>query len=325
MKILLIALCLFAVVLIALSEKSSTVEEEEFNSIATAEAYEALEESEDMMKKKKKKKKNNSGGGKNNSGGGKNNSGGGKKKKGNTCGVGLIGSCVRAAKKVCGKRKCCSKIRFGVDTNDANMVNDPNRLWRAGVHFVVRYISNQATLAITLAETQRWKKAKMPLVAVWEMGRLRPVEGGSVKKNFANGVTDGRNARRHMAYIGAPSSAPIYFAVDTFINPKNPEKLPAGTVIKSFNAILPYFRGIRKVLAFNRIGAYGPYTAIKGLFDKKIIKYGWLASSFDTNGRWDSRIHLYQCSTLPPDVFGSTQLDYTFAIKPNYGQFKSKK
>jgi len=144
-------------------------------------------------------------------------------------------------------------------------------------------------------------------------------------KNFANGVSDARAARKMMWYLGAPSKTPIYFACDAFINPKNPSKLPAGTVINKFDDVIPYFNGLKKVLAKKRIGAYGPYTAIKGLFDRKMIKFGWLASSFDTNGRFDTRAHLYQCSTLPPDVFGSSQLDYTFALKGYYGQFKTRK
>jgi len=163
----------------------------------------------------------------------------------------------------------------------------------------------------------------MDLVAVWEMGRLRSVEGGTNAANFLNGANDAKLARTRMNSYGAVGK-PIYFAVDAFVAPKNPSNLPEGTVILSFNAIIPYFNGILSVLPLEQVGAYGPYTAIKGLLDRKKIKYAWQASSFDSNGRLDPRSTLYQCSTLPPDTFGSGQLDYDFALVSDFGQWKSK-
>jgi hypothetical protein len=238
-----------------------------------------------------------------------------------TCGVGLVPTCMKAANLVCGQKKCCPKIRFGVDSNEATL--NPATLRAAGVRFVVRYISQQATAPMTVDEVLFWRAQKMDLVAVWEMGRLRPVEGGSNAANFANGVADAKLARSRMKSYGA-LGRPVYFAVDTFIAPKNPAKLPPGTVINSFNAIIPYFNGILSVLPISQVGAYGPYTAIKGLLDRKKIAWAWQASSFDSNGRLDPRSHLYQCSTLPPDTFGSGQLDYDFALTKDFGQWKSK-
>jgi len=228
--------------------------------------------------------------------------------------------CGIAALRYCGgKNKCCNKIQFGVDSNDPSLVNGVGAMKKAGVGFVVRYVSN-LTPALSSQEASGYRKAKMPLVAVWELGRTRAIEGGSKKANFANGVADGRIAKKVMASVGA-GKKPVYFAVDVFVNPKNYAKLRPDIKIRSVNAVLPYFQGLRKVMTPARMGAYGPYTLIKGLFDKKMIKYGWQASTFDSKSNLDPRAQLYQCNCFPPNTFGVGQLDYDLALRKDFGQF----
>jgi hypothetical protein len=209
--------------------------------------------------------------------------------------------------------------RFGVDTNNSTL--DPNVAKNAGVKFVVRYISQQATAPMQPSEAINWKRHGMDLVSVWQTTVSRPVDGGSAKKNFANGVADGRAAKKQMKKLGA-KKAPVYFAVDSFVAPKHPEKLPADRVIRSLKDILPYFDGVRSVMG-ERTGAYGSYTTIKGLFDKGKIEWGWQSYAFDSNKRIDPRIHLYQYNNLPPTSFGTTQLDYDKAFQPNFGQWRT--
>jgi hypothetical protein len=229
--------------------------------------------------------------------------------------------CGIAALKYCGgKNKCCNKMLFGVDSNDPNLVNNVGAMKKSGVNFVVRYVSN-LTPALTSREAVGYRKAKMPLVAVWELGRTRAIEGGSKKKNFANGVADARQARKVMASLGA-NKKPVYFAVDVFVNPKNYKNLRADIKIRSVNAVIPYFMGLRKIMTPKRMGAYGPYTLIKGLFDKKMIKWGWQASTFDSKSNLDPRAQLYQCNCYPPNLFGVGQIDYDLALRKDFGQFK---
>jgi hypothetical protein len=235
-------------------------------------------------------------------------------------------ACHVASNRFCGApNKCCNKLRFGIDSNDPNLISHKDRILGAGAKFVVRYVSHQKTdqfdtPSITPTEAAQWRALKMPLVAVFEINRIRPIEGGTKEKNYQLGITDARAAKRVMAQIGG-KTRPVYFAVDAFVNPVNYDKLRPDIKIRSVNAVVPYFQGIRKVMGAKRTGAYGPYTLIKGLFDRKLIKYGWQASSFDSNGRLDPRAQLYQCNVWPPDSFGSNQVDYDFAMARDFGQW----
>jgi len=241
-----------------------------------------------------------------------------------TCGSGLVGDCVFAAKLKCGSpKKCCRAITFGVDTNDGATLNGAAEMHAAKVHFVVRYISQQATPPLPASEVAEWHANHFKVVAVFETSRLRPVEGGSAQANFANGVADAHTAIWQMNSYGAAKTRPVYFAVDAFVQPSAGlwKRLDPSLRIAKVADILPYFRGIRSVMNPKRVGAYGSYTTIKALFDRKLIKWGWQASSFDSGKRLDARSQLYQCSTKPPATFGSSQLDYDFALAADYGQF----
>jgi len=234
--------------------------------------------------------------------------------------------CHIAAQRYCGSpTKCCNKLSFGIDSNDINLFNYVGPIKAAGAKFVVRYVSHQKTTqfdtpSISAAEAKQWRSVKMPLVAVFEISRTRPIDGGSRKKNFELGITDARAAQKVMDEIGGKNS-PVYFAVDSFVDPANFASLRKDIKIRSVNDVVPYFQGVRKVMGASRTGAYGSYTLIKGLFDLNLIKFGWQASSFDSNGRLDPRAQLYQCNVWPPTAFGSNQVDYDFALAANFGQF----
>jgi len=236
-----------------------------------------------------------------------------------------LDDCHVAGQKYCGgAKKCCTKLLFGIDTNDYKLASNVAAMRSAGVNFVVRYVSNYydpILLGLNATEASKYRAAKMPMAAVWETTRLRAIEGGSEAANFANGAADAAAAQAVMTSIGA-STKPVYYAVDVFVNPPNYDALDANVRIRTLEEVFPYFRGIISVVGLSRSGAYGPYTLIKGLFDNKLIKYGWQASSFDSGTRLDPRAQLYQCNTWPPDTFGSDQVDYNFALRKNFGQFK---
>jgi hypothetical protein len=232
--------------------------------------------------------------------------------------------CYIAAGHYCGaNRKCCEELLYGIDSNDYQLVNNMSAMKAVGVHFVVRYVSNfyyPVLRGITPEEAASYRAANMTMVAVWETTRIRPIEGGSPEANYANGVIDAENASVVMHSLGA-GKKPVYYAVDAFVDSKNYAKLPPYVRIRHVADVIPYFQGIIATVGLNLTGAYGSYTLIKGLFDRNLIKYGWQASSFDSNGRLDPRSQLYQCNTYPPDAFGSDQVDYDLALRKDYGQF----
>jgi hypothetical protein len=191
-----------------------------------------------------------------------------------------------------------------------------------GVTFVGRYISQQATSPMDKREAAYWASVGMPLVAIWETSFLRPVEGGSDAQNYANGQVDAQAAAKVMGQLGAPSTAPVYFACDDFVQPEDPSRWPPSRVIASFSDIVPYYKGLRSVLG-DQAGAYGSYTTISGLFDAGLIKFGWQATSFDSDGRLDPRAQLVQYDTTPSNSFGVGQLDYDHATTDNFGQWHS--
>src|SRR5262245_5417720 len=77
-----------------------------------------------------------------------------------------------------------------------------------GATFVVRYLSNDATMNLTASEAALLSNSGFDLAVVWETTERRSLAGK------AAGATDAKKAAAQAKDCGMPAGRPIYFGVD---------------------------------------------------------------------------------------------------------------
>ena len=194
-------------------------------------------------------------------------------------------------------------MHFGIDC--AGTVTDTATLKAHGVEFVCRYVSPPGNAKnISKAEAGRITNAGLGLVLVWEENGDEPLQG------LNRGVQDARLAVAEATACGMPHGSPLYFALD---------RDPSGFSTGQWASVEAYYKGVVSVLGHDASGAYGAYSLIKRLFDKKIVKYGWQTYAW-SGGVWDVRAQLRQY--LNGQQIGSLGVDFDHGTQPDYGQWR---
>lgn len=165
------------------------------------------------------------------------------------------------------------KGRLGVDYSFARP--SPEAIRANGYAFVARYLSPYGEKNITPNELAGLRANGLAVVLVWESDSDRALAG------YGAGVEDAYQANDQAWRLGAPDSAPIYFAVDFDASSNH---MPA---------INDYLRGVASVIGQSRVGVYGGYNVIESAFDNGTATFGWQALAW-SYGRIESRAHIYQ-------------------------------
>lgn len=193
-------------------------------------------------------------------------------------------------------------MKFGVDS--AAAVTSTAALKEHGVQFSARYISPPGNSKnITRGEAEVIQKGGLDVVLVWETNGDEPLLGAN------QGVQDARLAKAEAEAVGAPAGSPIFFAFD-----RDPSQLSAA----QWTQIAAYYKAVASVIGKPATGAYGGYAFIKGLFDKKLITYGWQTYGW-SGGVWDLRAQLRQY--LNGQQIGGMSVDFNHALTNDYGQW----
>jgi hypothetical protein len=175
-------------------------------------------------------------------------------------------------------------------------------LKKAGVKFVVRYVSHDTTgKNLSASEARALSDAGLWIAVVWESTASRALAGRSA------GVADATEAAKQAKACGMPAGRPIYFAVDFDATSGQQDEIHA------------YLDGVAGVLGRGAVGLYAGYGPIKRAFDAKKITFGWQTYAW-SGGNWDSRAQLQQYSN-GHDV-GGVDCDYDRAMKADYGQWR---
>jgi hypothetical protein len=175
-------------------------------------------------------------------------------------------------------------------------------LKKAGVKFVVRYLSHDTTgKNLTSAEAKSLSAAGIWIAVIWESTASRTLAGRSA------GVADATAAAKQAKSCGMPAGRPIYFAVDFDATSSQQAEIHA------------YLDGAASVLGRGAVGLYAGYGPIKRAFDAKKITFGWQTYAW-SGGKWDSRAQLQQYSNGHP--VGGVDSDYDRAMKSDYGQWR---
>ncbi len=240
----------------------------------------------------------------------------------------LVTGCVASSGDASSDEEDLSTVAFGVDTNGATL--DLAHAKSHGIGFVGRYISFDGTHpALSAQEAQRYHHAKMPLVAIWEVGQDRSFQEHSIADERQLGVTDAHAADSAIAQAGG-GGKPIYFTVDYDVTPKLWSTTLTDTrtrkQIQIGDFISAYFAGIDSVIGSERAGAYGTYTTVHQLFDEGRIRYGWQQTfGHHQNDPRESRAQLRQYDIYPDQtgwgVSGAGALDLDRAVHAKFGQW----
>lgn len=172
----------------------------------------------------------------------------------------------------------------------------PGALRDAGVAFVMRYLSKDASKNLTRAEADSLAAVGIWCGVVWETTAGRALDGR------AAGAADAREAVRQAAACGMPPGRPVYFAVDTDT---------------TWPRVAPYFQGVRDVLPAEQIGVYGGIRIVAAGADSGLVSWFWQAEAW-SGGRWEPRAHIRQAGMTRID---GVQVDNNTAVADDIGQW----
>lgn len=172
-----------------------------------------------------------------------------------------------------------------------------------GVTFVARYLSHDSSKNLSPAERRGYHRAGIDVIVVWESTGGRALEGR------AAGAEDARNAYYQAVACGMPTDEnrrlkrPIYFAIDTDAD---------------VDQVKEYFEGVGAVLGHHNAGVYGGIRPVSGLFDLKLVGYGWQTYAW-SNGQWDRRAQVQQY--LNGQSIGGVSVDLDRSTAVDFGQW----
>lgn len=163
-----------------------------------------------------------------------------------------------------------------------------------GAHFVARYFSHDPTKDLTAGEVQQYKAAGLGIVTVFESSAGRALQG------HAAGVQDAQSAVNERAAVGLPSTAPIYWAVDTDTD---------------YASVSAYAEGWATVIPKDKSGPYGGFKVVEGAHYAG-FKYGWQTTAW-SGGQWSQWATIKQVGGAV--LNGAADVDYAQAA--DYGEW----
>lgn len=145
---------------------------------------------------------------------------------------------------------------------------------KAGIKFVMRYISHDPGKDLTVAEKDQLFRRGINVGVVYESTAGRALSG------FAGGRADALYANARVKALGL-DGIPIYFAVD----------FDATDAQKP--TIAAYLSGAGAVLGKHRVGVYGGYHVIKYAASHRVCDWFWQTYAW-SGGLVHPQTHIYQ-------------------------------
>jgi hypothetical protein len=130
--------------------------------------------------------------------------------------------------------------------------------------------------------------------------------------NTAQGTRDGQRAVAAANTALQPSTAAIYFTIDT-------DPYLIGNEAATKKAICDYFRAVKEAVGgAYPIGCYGPAPSLGWLVDAGLIDYLWqVSASWGYTGNQktypDAHMYQYKGNTALPGVAGGVVFDYNYS------------
>lgn len=152
-------------------------------------------------------------------------------------------------------------VRLGADAMSSNIAT----LHNLGADFISRYLSDFPSKNLTLAEATALSKAGIDVVSNWED------DVNSWQRGFAGGQRDAQVAWAQHKACGGVDGRPVYFSVDTDVNPAN-------------STLHAYFQGLGAGMTPAQIGVYGSTGVCKALKSLGLAPWTWRTMSTGWTG-----------------------------------------
>jgi len=186
-------------------------------------------------------------------------------------------------------------MRLGADGTGSNV----SSLKSLGATFISRYTSEQSW-ALTASEAKTLSSAGIDIVSNYEH-YTTDYAGG-----FSQGVTNAKTGWAVHKRCGGPDNRPIYFSVDTDVDPSN-------------SSLHEYFRGACSVLGgAHGVGVYGSTGVCEALRSAGLVAWTWRTMSTGWHGGAGSTSMFNVEQT---GYFNSTY-DRDVAITDDFGQWR---
>lgn len=168
----------------------------------------------------------------------------------------------------------------------------------AGISFVSRYLSTDASKNLSVAEAAALHAAGFSIVVNWE------TTGTTFTGGYQAGLADAHAARAQADALGVPAGVPIYYSVDSQTT--------------DITTVLDYLHGLADAAGSKSlVGVYGDYLVCHAAAGAGFVflwqTYAW------SGGEWESAACLRQ--THNGQSLGGATVDLDEATQANYGQW----
>lgn len=168
----------------------------------------------------------------------------------------------------------------------------------AGISFVSRYLSTDASKDLTAAEVSELHAAGFSIVVNWE------TSGTTFTGGYQAGLTDAHAARAEADALGVPADVPVYYSVDSQTT--------------DITTVLDYLHGLADAEGSKaKVGVYGDFLVCQAAagagFTFLWQTYAW------SNGEWEPAAVLRQVSN--DQSIGGVSVDLDEAMVSAYGQW----
>jgi len=185
-------------------------------------------------------------------------------------------------------------VRLGADGTGSNV----SALKSLGATFISRYTSEQSW-ALTPSEAKTLSNASIDIVSNYEH-YTTDYAGG-----YNQGVTNAKTAWAVHKKCGGPDGRPIYFSVDTDLDPSN-------------SLLHSYFQGACSVLTAKQVGVYGSTAICNTLKSLGLVTWTWRTMSTGWRGGAGA---VSDFNVEQTGYFNSTY-DRDAAITTDFGQWR---
>lgn len=179
---------------------------------------------------------------------------------------------------------------------------DGNRLRRAGVTFVVRYIDSGSGKDLTHAEARQLSSAGLDLAVCRETTAERLLAG------YQGGREDAPAALAAAHAAGMPKGRPVYYVADFDAQ---------GAQLE---AIAEYLRGAVHATSWHEVGLYGGRRAIAHAAGLNRCRYYWQTLAW-SGGVWVPHAQLRQIQI--ERLVAGVRVDLDRAVAADFGQWRA--